>query len=284
MQSDAQASSVTVNGLRLATRAIRNPAATETVYMLHGWLDNLASFEHLSGQLSPLFNYVMLDWPGHGLSDWNPGGYPITLYTQVLAELLTNEASPCHLIGHSMGAAACLMVAGCFPEQVKSAVLIDAIGPLTSPAGQACENLRKAILGQRRAKPFRVYENEAIALQARLQSSPSITPDCMLPLVRRGLQQQSGGVQWRMDPALRLPSIVRLSDDMADSFTAAIECQVLAIQAINGLFEESLFDRRLREIKQLKRIKLPGHHHLHMDPEYSAPVATAINDFLESHQ
>lgn len=284
MQATPQDDFIAISGLKLATRRIENPAARDTVVMLHGWLDNLASFEHLSKKLSPDFNYVMLDWPGHGLSDWNPGGYPITLYAQVLAELLATQSSPCHLIGHSMGAAASIMVAGCFPEYVKSTTIIDAIGPLTNPAEQACDNLRKAILGQRKAKPFRIYENEEVALKARLQSSPTISPASILPLVRRGLQLQPEGVQWRMDPDLRLPSTMRLSDDMADSFAAAIECRVLSIEATDGLFEKALFERRLSVIKQLTRLELPGHHHLHMDPEYSTPVAAAINNFLESHQ
>ncbi len=263
-----------------------------TVLMLHGWLDNAASFHRLAPALAADFHCIALDWPGHGLSDWR-ADYPIWAYPQTLIDFIDRLGRKVHIIGHSMGAASAVLAAPTLTAELQSLTLIDAVLPMTNPGEAAADNFRKAMEARKRLKPFRSYSSAEAALAARLKSSPDIEADSMCPLVERNLKPATGtpdnhqtngdtDVVWRMDPALRLPSAVRLTPDMATSFAKQICTPTLAIHADNGLFRADTFQAMADSIPTAKSVSLAGHHHLHLDSRYCDGVIRAVRDFLES--
>ena len=80
----------------------------EPIILLHGWLDNLASFE----TLIPFFKQyrvIALDFPGHGFSSHLPEGMAYHFFdlVYVIQDLIAAfKLDSVTLIGHSMGGAA----------------------------------------------------------------------------------------------------------------------------------------------------------------------------------
>jgi pimeloyl-ACP methyl ester carboxylesterase len=112
------------------------------VYCMHGWLDNSNSFIRLGPLLaSQGFEVTACDLVGHGLSSHSPGTLTFTDYVQHAREILL-ELDIRHLIGHSMGTAVSLMLAGSYPESIDSIVCIDGFGPTCRPAGESAKILR----------------------------------------------------------------------------------------------------------------------------------------------
>ncbi|XP_024848579.1 serine hydrolase-like protein 2 isoform X7 [Bos taurus] len=76
------------------------------VLCLHGWLDNANSFDRLIPLLPKDFNYVAMDFGGHGLSSHYSPGFPyhyqnfVSEVRRVAAALKWNRFS---LLGHSFG-------------------------------------------------------------------------------------------------------------------------------------------------------------------------------------
>jgi len=133
------------------------------IVLLHGWLDNIASFHILAPQLQKDdVEIISIDLPGHGRSGHKSADGPpqsITEYVYYLSEVLSqlqwisiennNKSetinSEVTLIGHSMGAAISVIYAAAFPEFVKQMVLLDGAGPLHRNTQEISRHIRKAV-------------------------------------------------------------------------------------------------------------------------------------------
>ena len=118
----------------------------EPVLALHGWLDNAASFMPLATQWQrPM---VALDFSGHGHSDHRPDGVVTHLVDHVRDVLAVADQLGWQrftLVGHSMGAGIACLFAAALPERVSRLVLIEGLGPPTTPAEDVAKTLRKAL-------------------------------------------------------------------------------------------------------------------------------------------
>ena len=220
--------------LRLAAREW-GPADGPPVLALHGWLDNAATFDRLA-PLLPELHLVALDLAGHGRSqhrhpsvvhhfiDWAPE-------IAAVADQLGWESF--ELIGHSMGAGISTLVAGTFPDRVKRLVLLEGAGPLAADAAMAPFQLASAVADEARATAAspRLFPDLEAAIKARLRDSDLDTVAARL-LVERGSAEVEGGVRFTHDPRLRTRSRVRLTENQALAFLAAIKCPVLAVRAL----------------------------------------------------
>lgn len=256
------------------------------VLALHGWLDNAASFSRLAPLLED-YCVVAVDLPGHGHSDWLGAGaeYLIWSSTTALTELVSSHPlfrnRSFHLLGHSMGSAAALLLNAVLPERVLSYVALDAIGPLTTAAEQAPQQLAQAALAASASSSQpRCYADAEQALQARLRNNPELSADCIGVVVSRNLRRlESGEVQWTTDPRLRLPSSVRLTDAQLEAFLHKLAVPALVIRAEQGIIPLPLFEQRVRHLAHGRLLQMPGHHHFHLEPSTCAAVATAIKEF-----
>jgi len=252
---------------------------------LHGWLDNAASFSRLAPLLAD-YCVVAVDLPGHGHSDWlgEGGEYLIWSSLPALTDLIHTHplfhGRSFHLLGHSMGSAAGLLLAAVVPERLLSYMALDALGSLTTAPAQAPQQLAQAVLTQPAAESRR-YRSAAAALQARLRNNPELSADCIGAVVARNLRTlDSGDVQWTTDPRLRLPSSVRLTDEQLQAFFQQLPVPALVIRAEQGIIPLSVFQQRLSWLPQGQLISLPGHHHFHLEASTCAAVATALKEFL----
>ncbi len=271
-----------LKGLQAGPVAFENGTTKHSpILALHGWLDNAESFRHFADEF-PEYPLIAPDLPGHGLSHWqgSQDGYVIWSSIGILHELLSELGEPVHLIGHSMGGAIGLVLAATFPEQVLSFTLLDSAGPLSTPAEDVAQQLRKSLDAvPREARTFRT-QGEALAV--RHTASHLMTADDLRPMVQRNLKEVEGGWQWRWDPRLRLPSSVRLTEDQIRGLFLSLNCPLLALRAAEGLMPDTWFRQRVAAAPRITIEELPGHHHFHMSPDTLPAVASSIRQFISN--
>ena len=129
------------DGLKLAALEYNNNSSSNDtkILLLHGWLDNAASFWKMAPSLAATAHVVALDLPGHGKSGHRSPDGPVVLLAdacyhvgQVLDLLEWNTDQQVVLIGHSMGGSVALMYTAAYPERVSSLVLLESLGPMTT--------------------------------------------------------------------------------------------------------------------------------------------------------
>jgi pimeloyl-ACP methyl ester carboxylesterase len=273
---------IDIPGLTLAAKAW-GPDDGRPVLAAHGWLDNAASFDRLAPLLDGL-RLVAIDFPGHGRSEHRPVGaaYHFIDWVPVLfdaADALGWQSFS--LLCHSMGAAAATLAAGTFPERVERMALIDGLGPWTTPADQAPEQLAKA-LEERRVladkKPRQFPSPEAVvSIVAEIHA---ISVDNANLLVERGLERQDED-HWGFsyDLTLRGASHLRLTEEQVLAFFGRIACPTLLVRPKNGWpADPELMQRRIGAIDALRVADVDGNHHVHM--QHPERVVDIVRSFL----
>ncbi|MFF3688000.1 alpha/beta fold hydrolase [Streptomyces sp. NPDC002187] len=135
---DPAVHTVHADGVRLAYRVWGEPSAPPLV-LVHGRGGSSADWTHIAGQLARTRRVYALDLRGHGLSDW-PGGYGFDVFRDDLSAFVRALGiGPVDVIGHSMGAAAALLLAEEQPDLVARLVLEETapLVPLDPPRGAA---------------------------------------------------------------------------------------------------------------------------------------------------
>ena len=258
------------------------PADAPTVLCLHGWLDNVASFEPLVPFLSGL-RLVAIDLAGHAQSDFRAARqayHQVDWVTDVARVLDALGLPKVSLMGHSMGAGIAALFAGTCPERVERLVLIEGTGPRPNKPDDAPRLLQAHLRAEakyRRIPKIKRGVSFDIAVRARLAAS-KLDEAAAVHLARRAAVPAEGGVRWRNDRRLHHVQPQLLSEDQVLAFLDRIECPVLHIEARDGLkYNAEVIAERQRRIRQLQHVQVEGHHHVHMDhPERVAPHLRAF--------
>ena len=258
-----------VRGLDVATR-VWGPASGPPVLALHGWLDNAASFDDLAPRL-PEFRVVAVDLPGHGLSQHHPPGQPyhyVDWVTDVTSIVDALGWQSCSVVGHSMGAGIGCLFAGTFPNRVQQLVLLDGIGPMTAEPNDAPDRLatgvRRLIATEGRAPA--TLPSRRKAAERMCEVVPGLRMESAEHLLARGMRDVPGGVAWRADPRLRVPSLFRFSPDHVHAFLRRIRGQVLVVRGRDGYpFDAAWADAQLACLDEPVIVDVPGGHHVHLD-------------------
>lgn len=272
-----QVNGKSITGIR---HRVPNEDAPTKVLCLHGWLDNANSFLPMMALL-PEIDLVAIDLPGHGYSDHLDSSYtvPDSAYW-VAAAIKAIGWEQCHIIGHSLGGIIAPLVAVGAPELVKSLILIESSGALTSEADEFVDRLQKSMQDQLEEGKYksRMYKTKDEAVNTRLRAAKMETASARL-IIDRQLAEFEDGWRWRFDPKLRVSTAHRLTEEHVREINKRIECPVLTIIATDGfLTSRDQTASRMDLMKDHRSVLLAGHHHVHMDtPE---PVAAAVNQFL----
>lgn len=268
-------------GQRLATRTWGSGA--RRVLALHGWIDNAASFSTLAPMLDGI-TFTAVDFPGHGQSDWRPptAEYHYVNWIPVVWDALDalgwDRAS---LVGHSMGAGVAALAAGVLGDRLDRVVLIEGLGPYTTPTTGMLDNLGRAMQGRevQFQRTPRVMAGVEMALQRKLAALPYLGEHAKA-LVERGTRPVEGGVAFSHDPRLTARSMLRYTEPQVLAHFRAIHCPVLLILARDGLqYPDSNADSaaRLDALTTAEVVRVDGHHHVHLThPERVAPYVQAF--------
>lgn len=117
------AGDVTANGIRL--HYTRTGGEQPSVVLAHGVTDSGLCWSPLATALAPDYDVIMVDARGHGRSEETAGGYDPATQAEDLAGLIAalGLRKPA-VLGHSMGAATALVLAGSHPD-VPGAILLE---------------------------------------------------------------------------------------------------------------------------------------------------------------
>lgn len=252
------------------------------VLLLHGWLDNAASFVPLAPLLDRL-DRVALDLPGHGFSEHRhctTRYHFIDYLFNVDAALDALGWDDCHLVGHSLGAAISAVYAAGAPERVRSIVLLDSVGPISVTADDTSGRLRRSLVKNRRGTS-RVRRFESIDEMVKARRTVSDLSEAAARLIcERAAREVDGHYEWRSDPALNWVSSLVMTDEQALDLVSNIESPALTLTAVEDspwLSREKLEARRAA-MPHARHEKLEGHHHFHMDDPQR--IAETIQNFI----
>ena len=280
--STAEEIRISIRNIELA--ALHWPSNSKThILALHGWLDNAESFAPLA-QMMPDYNFVALDFPGHGLSEHRPAGEILHYFDYIadVHEVLTAlNWERCVLIGHSMGAGIASLYASAFAEKLNGLVCLDGLGPITCQTQELVPRLSRAISStiNSTSKSKKVYESVEQAVQARILVG-DLSESSAKRLVRRNLNQVDNGYVWRSDARLRLPSLYYLSEQQARAYLSEIQVPTQMIRPADSVYKaQKILKARAALIKNLSWIDVPGGHHAHMD--HAQQVLTPIDNFIQ---
>jgi pimeloyl-ACP methyl ester carboxylesterase len=268
--------------LCLTAKLWGNPEA-KPILVLHGWLDNAASFDFLAPLIDDAY-IVALDFPGHGKSDHFPSGmqYHLLDIVRMMFEVIDvlGFEKPT-VMGHSLGAAIATLMAASMPDRLDSLILIDAIGPLSEAVAKGPQRLGLAVrkIIEAGAQSRRPYKTQAAMIETRMAAN-GLSEAAAKALVLRGSQETEQGWEWLFDPRLLLPSLLYLTEEQVLTFLEEITIPVLLLVGEKGiLIGNPMLDLRIAKVKNMTHTVLQGTHHLHMDS--ATMVAQSINRFKE---
>jgi N-formylmaleamate deformylase len=137
-----QSGDITVNGLRL--HYTRTGGDKPQVVLAHGFSDDGLCWTPVTEALEGDYDVIMVDARGHGRSEGPEQGYGLEDMARDLAGVITGLGlqKPA-VLGHSMGGATALVLAGTYPE-LPGAILIEDAGMLnlTAPKTPADQERR----------------------------------------------------------------------------------------------------------------------------------------------
>ncbi|MFA5506353.1 MAG: alpha/beta hydrolase [Vulcanimicrobiota bacterium] len=244
---------------------------------LHGWLDNAGSFDGLAPLLDG-YDLVCLDLPGHGFSYHRPPGVPYHFVDWVPEVFQAAESlgwEKFHLLGHSMGAAIATLAAGTFPEKIHKLVLLEGIGPFSSPDEEAPALLQKALL-YKPSQGRRYYPDREDAIKRLMRRE--LEEHSARALAERALAGDESGWYFTYATEARGPSRQRPTENQVLAYLKRISCPTLFVYASDGLKLPEPYAQRHRFIADLTKVEVEGRHHAHLDhPQRVAPL---IKEFL----
>lgn len=140
-----------ISGLTCGSQVPSASDQASITLLLHGWLDNAASFTKLIPLLpASLGRIIAIDLVGHGLSDHLPKGchYVFAQFILDIVEILMtiNDNTHINLIGHSLGAGVCSMLGSILAglsRPLKRIILLDGLAPLSHTPIESFGNLIK---------------------------------------------------------------------------------------------------------------------------------------------
>lgn len=256
--------------------------------MLHGWLDNAASFSNLASHLSE-YNLTALDLAGHGLSDHRPDGsfYHLWDYALDVISVLNTSNQSVWLIGHSMGGSVAMLVAALVPDKVRGLIILDSMGPATATPEQRVTTMQRAMqkMLKKRSGHFSRYPSQEDLIYARMKGFTELSYAAAKPLVERGSTVVNGEWVWRADYKLSFPSPFRMDDASVEAFIQSIKCPTMALVANQGIYiqQQELVKNRAKVFPWIKLKRLDGNHHFHLEPETVPYVAKEIRRFVDQN-
>ena len=271
-----------VNGLKISGLAWGDPQLPP-ILMLHGWLDNAASFALLAPELINR-HVVAIDLTGQGQSDRRSADASYQIWDdlpEILGVLEQLGWTQFDLLGHSRGAIISTLIAGAYPERVKRLVLLDAIFPEAVPEAQFCEQLRKSV----DQKPTLLVANNRVfptlAVGIALRTKTDLNSDAAALLVKRGVKTCEGGLTWTTDRRLYGVSAVKLTEGQIRAVSQGLTMPTLLVLARGGRMDQSdVFNAQLTQVPGLVVERVDGGHHFHMETPLK-PLAVRIASFLE---
>ncbi|MBI3439340.1 MAG: alpha/beta hydrolase [Proteobacteria bacterium] len=182
-----------------ARLAVTRRGRGEPVLCLHAIGHGARDFSALAARLGDRFEFIAVDWPGHGQSPGESCGVSIERYGEIAVALLDSIGlDQAVLLGNSIGGAAALQCAAAAGERVRALVLCNAGGlqAVDLLARLYCRHMANFFAtGERGDKRFarrfrRYYERVVLPMQAARARREEIIASAyaVAPLLRQAWQ------------------------------------------------------------------------------------------------
>ncbi len=142
--------------------AVTHGGSGSAVLLLHGWMGDQADLAPLAAEFAADHHVILVDLRGHGASQPSAGPFTLDDFADDAAAVATMLGTgPVLAVGHSMGGAVALTLAGRYPWLVSEVVMVDSPWALTPPGPELLA----------RAAPLRDSEAEYIFRRDRLRNA-----------------------------------------------------------------------------------------------------------------
>ncbi len=268
-----------LNWTTLAGKEWGNPNG-HPVLAIHGWMDNAASFDLLAPLLESC-HLLAIDTGGHGFSDHLPASGIYNIWSDV-ADLYSVADQmgwdKFSIVGHSRGANVGVLMAGTFPDRIKTLTLLDGGYPETISAKKMPSILAKSVLAKQKHSKPRKFSQRDDVIKLRTDGQLKITLAQAELLAIRGVSVTDNKYYWHADQKLKATSEMRLTPAILNGFYSHITAPVLGLFAKQGFASLFIETPMLEQISTLEWYQLDGPHHFHMD-DATAEIADKINTF-----
>ncbi len=278
---------VTVEANGLAHHVVVHPGDGDAVLVIHGYLDLARSFEPLLAALGAAGHRVVApDLRGHGDSARAPAGsyYHFADYLFDVVSLLdAMGVERAHVVAHSMGGTVATMLAGTFPERVRSLALLEGVGPPAMAADLAPLRTRRwfETVARVRARPERRMASLDEAAQRMKVSHPALPLELLREKAAAAAREvEGGGWVFRFDPLHQSTSPGRFDAEGFEAYVDAVRCPVLHVWGHDPEQYPDL-SARTRRYAGARMVVLPDAGHM---MHWTAPEALAreVLGFLAS--
>lgn len=287
--------------------SLKNPAdlsASEQlpVVCLHAWQDNAGTYDTLIPLLDQDIPFICLDFSGHGLSSHVPlgtepyVGCPFDVMRVVHHFGLSD--SKFNLMGHSMGGAFGICLAGTYPQMVRKLLVFDPLYYLRkyedTPRGLA-DGIKNHLELEKKGKRSRKYSFDEASVRFAEARRHTMNVDSSKILLRRGLKMveknESGEslYEFSLDRKLNIFPVYPFGPDNIRAFVDNVSCDLRQYVFKNKHWEMQHADDELfanfgefeefENCRSFELIEMEGLHHAHLDrPEI---FAAEVNSFFK---
>jgi pimeloyl-ACP methyl ester carboxylesterase len=283
-----------LDGLHIASWRHDAGASGPELLGLHGWLDNAASLLPLARAL-PHRSWRAIDLAGHGRSGHKRAGageYHVVDWALETALCMRSWGGPPRvLVGHSLGAGVCALVAAFAPELVRGLVFLDGMLPLSAEPDAFVERARRFLHETKEPRANRLFPSFEALVAQRASNGDGLSVESARLLMERAcvgmplpedvdaLSRAEHGSRERTaaiasDPNLKRTTPLRLSHAHLLAVASRIECPVLLVDFGGAHFQRppEVHAELKAAFASLSIVEEHGGHHLHMDsPERVAP-------------
>ncbi|XP_030571674.1 serine hydrolase-like protein [Drosophila novamexicana] len=271
------------------------------ILAIHGWLDNLGTFDTLIPLLPDYLCVLCIDLPGHGCSARLPAGmhYSTAEFMLIIARVMKEYKWPkVSLMGHSLGGVLSFIYTALAPHTVDLVISLDILlPPLESPEGLEVLGyaLDKHLVEDERAEEALMREPPSYTL-AQLRSvlskgsNNSVPPEFAQYLLHRSVtksQLYPEKFYFSRDGRTKYYNILPLNSALAAEMARRIKNKpYLIIKGSKSPFISARSNEAINILRNqnphLEYYEVPGTHHVHLiSPELCAQY---IVPFLRHHR
>lgn len=272
------------------------------ILALHGWQDNLGTWDRLIPLLPQHIGVLCVDLPGHGQSSKYPKGalYHAVDYVHIIIRIIKEyNWRKVSLLGHSMGGIVCFVYATLFPHTIDLLMQIDVV---TSPKSSSESTIKRLAYNAEK----NLLESERMD-QLHCPEPPSYSYDQLEDILFRGTGKSIDreNCKYLLNRSIaqsrQFPSKYYFSKDgrvkyyqlfgaeLGLSFEMAKRIRnknVLIVRSTkSGYIKDGIFDviKIFRENNpNFELHEVDGTHHLHLNN--AEEVAQALTSFILRHR
>ncbi|XP_017127792.1 serine hydrolase-like protein [Drosophila elegans] len=171
------------------------------ILAIHGWLDNLGTFDRLIPLLPDYIGVLCIDLPGHGKSSRIQPGMHYSIYDYVIIIPRVKKEygwSKVSLMGHSLGGIISFLYTSLAPHTVDMVISLDIVMPMTPEPkkviGSLVQTIEKHLEVEDRQEKINLHEPPSYTMSQLTEilakgSSNSVPPELAKHLLHRQLSK-----------------------------------------------------------------------------------------------